>query len=263
MLYAHLDTYPITGVEINGSVITIYLYGEPQADREILEQFRRTVALLYPNVQLLTIAPYEEKDWEAQWRKQLAPIAISDDIVVLPLGTHAHPSAALQLYITPKYAFGTGEHATTQMMLQLLSEAAKPNQFWIDAGTGTGILAIALAKLGCRHVLAIDNDPIAIEEARENAQKNSVAKNITFLHQDVTTLTLPQTDGIAANLFFTLHETLFPQYARALNCGGQLICSGIFEDDFDKFQIFLSEHHFAINKVLQASKWVAVWSTKQ
>ncbi len=138
-----------------------------------------------------------------------------------------------QLVIPAAGAFGTGEHATTAMSLRLLEETARPlSRGWrlLDAGTGTGILALAARFLGAGEVLGLDNDPRAVAHARQNARLNHVSR-ARFLAADVLVWKPPvRYDIITANLFSELLIAALPRFRRALRAKGRLIISGILRE---------------------------------
>jgi ribosomal protein L11 methyltransferase len=122
-----------------------------------------------------TLSELEEKNWNEEWEKNLRVIEISDKLVVKPSNKEYSPKdGQIVLIIDPKMSFGTGEHATTQMMLKLIEKYINPNDKVIDVGTGTGILAIAAIKLGASFAVAIDNDEWVYENILENLHNNSI-----------------------------------------------------------------------------------------
>jgi ribosomal protein L11 methyltransferase len=132
--------------------------------------------------------------------------------------------------IDPGQAFGTGSHATTRLCLELLL-SLEPNGSLLDLGCGSGVLAIAAARLGYEPVRAIDNDPASIEAAAANAAINGVSVELRRL--DLRREPVPYADTVAANLLTPLLET----WAAALNAGGsgprRLIASGILGGEVD------------------------------
>jgi ribosomal protein L11 methyltransferase len=124
----------------------------------------------------LKVKQLEEEDWANAWKQYYGVQRIGERTVIVPswLEYDAVPEEIV-LYLDPGMAFGTGLHPTTQLCVRLLEEYARPGQRTLDLGTGSGILAIAAAKLGAEPVLALDNDPIAVEAAAVNAVRNGVA----------------------------------------------------------------------------------------
>jgi ribosomal protein L11 methyltransferase len=118
----------------------------------------------------------KEEDWSKDCRKSFKPIQISRKIIIKPVWIKKSFPQRLVIEIEPKMAFGTGEHSTTRLCLRALEKYQKTGDRVLDLGTGSGILAIAAAKLGSSHVLALDIDPDAISNARENIKKTRFKK---------------------------------------------------------------------------------------
>ena len=114
----------------------------------------------------LSFKQEKEIDWLKNWRENLKPFPVGERFYVIPERTDKKPVPAgrLPLYLEPGMAFGTGTHETTQLCLESLERELNPGDFCLDIGTGSGILAIAAAKLGARRVIGCDLDPIAIRD---------------------------------------------------------------------------------------------------
>lgn len=171
-----------------------------------------------------------------------------------------------QLVIPAAGAFGTGEHATTAMSLRLLEESTRPlPRGWrlLDAGTGTGILALAARSLGADEVVGLDNDPRAIVHARENARLNHVAR-ARFLGADVLVWKpADRYEIITANLFSELLIAALPRFRRALRAQGRLIISGILREQSAAVERALLRHRFALEKKRRRGKWIALSASQK
>lgn len=187
---------------------------------------------LFPNLGRpeIQITEVSSEAWADQWRGHFPPLPVGQRLLVLP-PWEMPPSDAtrIPLVINPCMAFGTGHHATTQGCLEAieaLSSAHGASSAALDVGTGSGILAIALAKFGTPTVWATDTDPIALDEARLNAEANQVAAVIhlsdTPLDQFSSSVPL-----LVANLFSITLVSLAPHIARLVQSGGHVILSGI------------------------------------
>lgn len=158
-------------------------------------------------------------------------------------------------------AFGTGEHATTAMCLRLLEQITRqfqPGWTMLDAGTGSGILAIAGRYFGARRVLAIDNDPLACTAAKRNARVNGVGK-IEFSTGDILKQKLTgKFEIITANLFSEIVIAALPIWSRLLAPGGQLILSGILRSQETTVGRALRRHGFTTSEIRRRGKWIAL-----
>ena len=198
------------------------------------------------------------RDW-AQAQKARAPIRVGRRLLIVSETEETTERA--QLVIPAAGAFGTGEHATTAMSLRLLEETTRTlPRGWrvLDAGTGTGILALAARALGAGEVLGLDNDPRAVAHARQNARLNRVSR-ARFLAADVLAWKpTGRYDIITANLFSELLIAALPRLQRALQSHGQLIISGILREQAAAVESALLRRGFAIQKKRRRGKWVAL-----
>ena len=146
-----------------------------------------------------------------------------------PRATHIRsgPVEPITIVIQPSMGFGTGHHATTRLCLMALQAAGVKGKVALDVGTGSGILAIAAARLGAAHVTGVDNDSDAIQSAVENLLLNPDVRQVTFELADVTTERLPAADVVTANLTGALLARTAPVLLGAVRSGGILIISGL------------------------------------
>jgi ribosomal protein L11 methyltransferase len=170
-------------------------------------------------------------------------------------------NAEIKLIINPQMSFGSGHHETTKMMIRLLEETVQPNQRWVDAGTGTGILAIAALKLGASFVYAFDNDEWSAQNAAENCALNGVSlpsEAIVVEQQNLENIRLPKCSGIAANLHKNLLLSAMPQFTDALMEAGTLLVSGLLKYDETTVIEYVNKYNFIHIKTLYDGEWTAV-----
>jgi ribosomal protein L11 methyltransferase len=177
------------------------------------------------------VTPLEDTGWADAWREHFRPIIVGQRFVVTPPWETPHTSDRIVLVIEPGRAFGTGHHGSTAGCLEAIERAvgfAVPGQA-LDLGTGSGILAIALARLGVPHVLAVDEDPDAIAAATTNADRNGVGAAVECRVDDAATLDVGPAPLVVANLITAAHRRLADRYARYVAPSGWLILSGILD----------------------------------
>jgi len=219
-----------------------------------------------------SIRELKNQNWAAMAPPPAVPIKIRDVMIVFP-GADPKRIAALEqefpkrpvLAIPPALAFGTGDHATTSTCLRLLADLAatkkKAGKSWsmLDAGCGTGILAIAAGKLGAEKIEGFDFDPHAVKNAKKNAKANRAAKTVLFDERDVL-IWKPERgekwDCICANLFSTVLEQAFPTLVKALAKDGRLIISGILKDHADSCLAAGEKAGLHFEKIIRKGKWV-------
>jgi ribosomal protein L11 methyltransferase len=195
------------------------------------EQFDPTaLARIVENFKIsYTTKEIQPANWNAQWESNFDPVTIGS---FLHIRASFHPPCTdtqHEIVITPKMSFGTGHHATTQLMVSEMSTLTWEQMEVFDFGTGTGILAIVADKLGARRIVAVDNDPWSIENAIENAGANQCA-SITIELADQP----PQSDCfdyILANINLHILLMHMPDLVRLLRKGGQLLLSGLLCSD--------------------------------
>ena len=206
------------------------------------------------------------RDWLRHCTKQAQakPLRIGSRLVVLreeEKRKRPKMSGARTLVIPAEAAFGTGDHATTAMCLRLLERMTRrwPTGWrMLDAGTGSGILALAGSCFGAGQVLALDNDPLASATAKRNARANQV-RHIEFATGHVLKQKLTgKFEVITANLFSEILIEALPLWARHLARGGQLILSGILRSQESAVVRALRQHGFTASEIRRRGKWIAL-----
>lgn len=177
----------------------------------------------------ITLEEVAEQDWVRLTQAQFDPIRITDRLWIVP-SWHAAPDAdAINLVLDPGLAFGTGSHPTTFLCLRWLTETLKQSSaaplHLLDYGCGSGILAIAAAKLGAATVLGVDIDSNALEVARDNAASNRVTLGLRHSREPLE----EQFDIVVANILTNPLCVLAPLLASRVKPGGRLALSGILE----------------------------------
>jgi len=226
--------------------------------RARVEQGLWALGLMRP-VGALEVRQLEEEDWANAWKAHYPIRRVGERTVVVPSWLEYEPRPDdVVLHLDPGMAFGTGLHPTTRLCLQLLERYTRPGMRTMDLGSGSGILAVAAAKLGARPVLALDNDPIAVRASAENAVRNEVEDVVSALEGSLgpgaelghwlgsdwaikqraaTAAAGPvavaadgEFDMIVANILANVHVLLAPHLQHALRPGGLLLTSGIIAD---------------------------------
>ena len=216
----------------------------------------------------------EDADWLAEWKKHWRPTVISN-FVISPPWCEVDDQTKIVIRIEPNMAFGTGTHDTTQLCVQAIGERYKPGDSFLDVGTGTGILAIAAAKLNLKSeisnlrydvsnfksqtsnakCLACDTDVDSITIAKENAAANGVGDSIEFFIGSIDEQT-PQFDFVCANLTLDVITPLLPLLiAKAKKT---LVLSGILAEQTDEIVRSLSDHGIDNSEIRQSGEWISL-----
>lgn len=179
-------------------------------------------ALAWPQPAFET-SPVPEQDWVRLTQAQFGPIAIAPGFYIVPTWSEAPDPAAINLRLDPGLAFGTGSHPTTRLCLEWLKAHIAGGEAVLDYGCGSGILAIAAAKLGASHVTGTDVDPQALTASRANAQANGV--DIAVVAPDA--LALRAVDIVVANILANPLILLAPALSARVRPGGRIALAGI------------------------------------
>jgi ribosomal protein L11 methyltransferase len=196
-----------------------------------------------------------DRDWLAEWKKEWQPVEVGRFVIAPPWSEIKDAPARIVIRIEPGMAFGTGTHETTRLCLKAIEKYFRGRSF-LDVGTGTGILAIAAAKLSSdARVEAVDTDPAAIEIARENARLNQVGNQIDFRGGSVEEQT-SSADLVCANLTASVIVELLPALLGA-TCG-RLVLSGILAEQSELVQTRLLELGVDSFEIDQDGEWIAL-----
>jgi ribosomal protein L11 methyltransferase len=201
------------------------------------------------------------EDWAESWKRHFKPIDVGSTLLIKPSWSSRLPRKSQSVIILdPGLSFGTGQHPTTGFCLERLAAFRNPaaKQSLLDIGTGSGILAIAAAKLGYNPVEAFDFDPTAVTIARRNARRNRVLRQCRVYQADLTSLPVRSTlqyDLICANLVFDL---LFAERRRILNRvkpGGSLVLAGILNKEFSELKRIYGGEGFKLVSSRAQGEW--------
>ena len=170
-----------------------------------------------------------EQNWVQLTQSQFDPIRVSERLWIVPSWHQAPDPEALVLVLDPGMAFGTGSHPTTRLCLEWLERTVRPSISILDYGCGSGILAIAAAKLGASEVLGVDIDLQAVNAATSNAERNQVIAHFDDSSKDIK----GQFDIVVANILSNPLKALAPAICGHVRRGGQLALSGILAEQAD------------------------------
>jgi ribosomal protein L11 methyltransferase len=206
------------------------------------------------------VGQVEEEDWEAEWRRFFRPIWATDRIVVHPswIPLEVEPEQ-VAIVIDPKMAFGTGGHESTRLCLRALEECLCIDDRCLDLGTGSGLLAIAAVRLGARCVLAVDVDPLAVENARENICCNGIEEG----RLEVRMGSIEQAgeecyELILANIQSHILRPLIEPVRQRLVSGGRVIFSGLLAREEETFGAWVEGEVLEIDSIHGEGDWICI-----
>ncbi len=223
-------------------------FGEPGSVNTPGWQHSRVVALLEPDADAaallaeaaaaaglsaapeFTVETVEEQNWVQLTQSQFDPIRVSDRLWIVPSWHEAPDPSAVNLILDPGMAFGTGSHPTTRLCLEWLERNVEPGVSVLDYGCGSGILAIAAARLGAGRVAGVDIDPQAVEAANANAERNGVVADFA----DSAEALAGEYDLVVANILSNPLRVLAPAICAHVRPGGRLALSGILREQAEE-----------------------------
>ena len=274
LILASVDANEFTGLLHHPGLLgtwvdnhTIHVYWDPahwSSDiHELIETSLQTLGIT-PSKDLLCIRTLPSQDWNARWASQVEPIRIGQRVRIRPSWTPASTNPMdIDLVIDPRQAFGTGHHATTQLLTEWLEDTIQGGETILDVGTGSGILAMVGIRLGAKRAHGFDCDPQAIDCARDYAQLNGFEKELVF-----TVATLDQCppstwDVIVANVDRrTLLEIAYP-LQQFLAPDGRLFLSGLLVDDQEELSAAFEKQGWTILENRTREEWLALQLTLQ
>ena len=201
-----------------------------------------------------------DQPWERAWMEHFAPTQFGQRVWICPSWCAAPDPSAVNIFMDPGLAFGTGTHPTTALCLEWLDANPPVERTVIDYGCGSGILAVAAAMLGAHRVIAVDHDPQALLATRENAQRNGVAACIeTYLPEHAPEVAA---DTLIANILANPLRELAARFARLVNCGGTLTLSGILAEQANEVATAYQDT-FTLRPAVVQHGWVRLGGTRQ
>ncbi len=242
------------GTETVADSASVWAFFLPGTD---LRPLSEKLAQDLPSLRIDPIAAVAEQDWLEQWKKGLSGFALGDRFYVSPSWQTPPKTKRVVLRIDPEQAFGTGSHDTTRVCLELVEESAAPGVRVIDVGTGTGILAMAAAALGCEPVLAIDIDPAAASCARENVSRNGLDGRVEVLTCDLSDARPDVADLVIANLRFSILVRHLNRLTEWVVPGGTLILSGLLVSEVEDLVESLPSHMKPV-RYYTAGEWATL-----
>ena len=237
LLLAIVDDHSPTAVEERDDMVRVFFSATSDRDaarRALVDRFA------------VTAIDVPDEDWARRSQENLKPItvgritvappwaAVSAQLSALSAKPPASSSQPLRIVILPSMGFGTGHHVTTRLCLAALQTIDLKGRSVLDVGTGSGVLAIAADLLGAASALGIDNDPDAIQSARESLELNPDARHVTFETSDLAARALPAADVVTANLTGALLIRSATALLTAVRPRGTLILSGIQSGEGDE-----------------------------
>ena len=257
-----LNDPDVTGAWQEQNCLHLYWPGD-RCGPDTWQGLRRALTMLgHPEPEgAITINHLADRDWNAQWVRLVEPIRIGTVVIRPSWREVALNSGEIELIIDPKQAFGTGHHATTQLLTEWLQQVVMPTDRVLDVGTGSGVLAMVALRMGAAQAVGVDFDPVAIDCARDYAQVNGFDERLTLSvghaqanqthHTFEPTLVLANLDR---QTLLDAAETL----ARYASGGARLLMSGLLIEQRAEIEAAYASHGVYVKAVRERDGWIAL-----
>lgn len=255
MLVALLAENGFDGFEEDDETLHAYI-GEHEFAAAELTALLATLAVGF------TREVIEPQNWNEVWESSFQPVVVEGFCTIKAHFHHQETDTPYTIVITPKMSFGTGHHATTQLMMMAMKDIPFGGKSVLDFGTGTGVLAILASMLGAAQVMAIDNDIWSVENANENVGRNET-NNIDVRQASIEDIK-PQTyDVILANINrHILLDYMLTMYQRIAH-NGTLLMSGLLVDDEVIIKTAAQEAGFIVGDTNTLNGWISIKAVKK
>jgi len=219
----------------------------------------------------MTVAALPDTDWEESWKDNYPAVEIGKNLIVVPYWQADETNGRTPIILDPGLTFGTGAHASTQMVMETMEESVAPGYRCLDLGSGSGILSIAALRLGAASAVGVDIDPKAEDIARENAAYNGfAAPEFTALTGNVTEdthlmdkLSREEYDLVLVNIVADVIIGLAPVLPRFLTDRSTLICSGILDVRLDEVVAALRGAGLTVTCIREKEDWRCVTAKRR
>lgn len=255
--------------ELGGDLLPVSVY---KYSRELIDDIKGQLERDFGDSLNLQVHVMDTSEWLEGWKESFKPIETQQFYIYPPWDTAPRPQNKIAVVVEPGMAFGTGQHATTQVCLRRLEALAAtgaPLKNWrlCDVGTGTGILAIAAHKLGFLSVVGSDIDPDAVTAAKNNAEMNQV--NLALWQGSAPVQGVagrpeftPPFDVVVANILFVVLEKIIGDLAKIVKPGGILILSGVLVEDAQTMTRLATEQGMRLVDQGELEGWACLTLTK-
>ena len=209
--------------------------------------------------------PVADREWTRVWEDQFHPLQMGKRLWICPSWTPPPDPDAINVFLDPGLAFGTGTHPTTAMCLRALDADLAPGQRVVDYGCGSGILGIAATRLGATAVLGVDNDPQAITASRDNARRNEIpeaAFPVVLPQDDLVAGWRASANWVVANILAGPLVALAPALTALMAPGGRLLLAGLLVDQAEAV-VEAYAPAVALSIVDQREEWVLLAGEKR
>lgn len=248
LLIAELSEIQFYAFEQEGNLVNAYIM-EENFDEDKLKEILPANIIFKKEI-------IEEENWNQQWERSIEPVVINNFVAIRPIFHEPIKNVKHDITITPKMSFGTGHHATTFLMIEMMEKIDFSAKTVLDFGTGTGVLAILAEKCGASKILAIDIDQWSINNALENVKANGCKKISIELGSQLSGRA--PADLILANINLNVLVKFATEISEKLKPGSFLLVSGFLFTDVKEMQNIFEEKNVLMKQTRQRGDWAAI-----
>jgi len=255
----------INGVNEDEQSISVFVTDASDVDENIIRgQLDRIISQNLIQSYSIEKEEIEDKNWNEIWEMSREVIRVSDRIIIRPsFKTYDQKENEIVLTIDPKMSFGTGEHESTKLVLQLLEGYVQKGDNILDVGSGTGVLAIAAIKLGADSAVAVDNDQLCYENCFENCSINDVVGKVEITEGVIDGIIKTDFDLIVANIQKNILLDISDQIKQRVKVGGRVILSGLMLNNEKEIKLRYQSLGFKQIEIKYLNEWLAIVFKKE
>ena len=252
----------ITPKDKKTTLLTAYVFNDDLIDKKINKLKDHLSILEILGIDVLStdikIKNIEDEDWANSWKKFFKPFNIGKFVIKPTWEEYIPKDGEFIIELDPGMAFGTGQHPTTQLCIEAMSDYLKKGNTIIDAGTGSGILCIAADQIGMSKAYAFDNDTIASDAAKANFKRLGIEDKIIISRADNPCHIEEKVDMVLANIIAKVILEMGKDLAEKVKDGGYLIASGIIDYRFEEVLAELEKHNLMLVEKRKLKEWVCL-----
>lgn len=202
-----------------------------------------------------------QQNWNEEWESGFEPVDVVGDRAIRIRAPHHQPAdeGVIDVVIAPRMSFGTGHHATTALMSQIIASENFATQRGLDMGCGTGVLAIVALKCGAERMVAVDIDDWACDSCRDSVALSGVEDRVDVRCGSIEQVVADEKfDFILANINRNILISMMPSFSALLPSSGRLFMSGFLREDVLYIEAAATEHGFAVENIIEREGWMVV-----